>query len=481
VLTALIVAALLLLCVWVSDTPALEDKGRIVGTSISLTALGLLGTLLMARGRPLRVCLAALQLGPWMGVGFTVGYGVATLAWWDGNLNYRGIVTAMSLNAGALVAATGFTAATIGYFAVPAFVRRGAANLDVQARGTSPFRPEASSVWTLFLVAMAGHLARFGAGTVGFLSDPASALSTTSSSGAIFAVMTQMGVLATLIAAWRHARVRSPGSMVLLLMVSLSQIGIGLLSAVKEAGIVQLIAVVLGLSAFGRLKIRPLVGAALLTLLVITPLVTAYRQVVAVGATRLTASQVIDTVDLGAIISDTLGAHDSNTVGQPGSWGRWSRVGDVGIIVNQSPTPIPYASPTELLVGPVLGFIPRSLWPGKPVLDAGYQINQIYYHSPPSSYSSAAPTPYGDLFRHGGIPVVTAGMLLFGGFLRLVDSRHAGNGAPDPRVLFLPMLLFTAVVKQEADYVGFTASLLLTLVTYVVAARLTRSGRTVGP
>ena len=443
------VATVLIVSVWLFDVPFLLSKGQVIVTAIALTSLGLLCTKLMARDRPVRRALASLQLGPWMGVGFTAGFGVATLAWLAGDLSYRGIVTSLSLTGGAVIAAIGFVAATVGYLTVPTFSRSWAARLDHRARCALTFRPRASTVWKLFLIAMAGYALQFMTGTVGYLSDPSAALSTTSSSGALFAAMTQLGLLATLVAAWRYATLRTGGSIALLAVVSLSQISIGLFSGVKEAGIVQLLAVVIGLSALGRLKVRPLIAAGLITFFVITPLVSTYRQLVVVGSSRLTASQVIDTVDLGSVISSALGADDPNGRVGTSSWGRWSRLGDVAIIVNQSPSPIPFASPTELLVAPILGFVPRSIWPDKPVLDAGYQINQLYYHSAPGSYSSAAATPYGDLFRHGGIPVVLLGMVLFGGLLRLVDSRPPRGGSNDPRVLFLPMLLFTGVVKQE--------------------------------
>ena len=63
-------------------------------------------------------------------------------------------------------------------------------------------------------------------------------------------------------------------------------------------------------------------------------------------------------------------------------------------------------------MGPVLGFIPRSVWPTKPVLAAGYEVLQEYYGMPASVHSSVAVTPYGDLYRRGGVAVVIAGMLV---------------------------------------------------------------------
>jgi hypothetical protein len=151
---------------------------------------------------------------------------------------------------------------------------------------------------------------------------------------------------------------------------------------------------------------------------------------------------------------------------------RWSRIGDVAIIVEKTPSTIAYISGSELISGPVLGFVPRSVWPGKPVLDAGYEVNKEYYEVPGSVHSSAAVTSYGDLYRHGGVWVVIVGMAILGMFVRTVDDREGAAIQADPRLMFLPMVLFTTLVKQEMDYLGLTASLVSVISAAALAARL---------
>ena len=72
------------------------------------------------------------------------------------------------------------------------------------------------------------------------------------------------------------------------------------------------------------------------------------------------------------------------------------------IIMQRTPSEIPYASPAQLLISPVVDLIPRIVWPGKPILAPGYQISQEYYQLPPQIYTSSNVTPEGDLYRHGG-------------------------------------------------------------------------------
>jgi hypothetical protein len=153
---------------------------------------------------------------------------------------------------------------------------------------------------------------------------------------------------------------------------------------------------------------------------------------------------------------------------------RVSRIGDVAVIAQVTPAQVPYADATELLTAPLIGVVPRSLWPGKPVLSAGYEMTSIYYGLPTSGYSSSAVTPYGDLWRHGGPFVLVLGMMFLGWLLRMVDGL-GGVLRTDPRGLFLPALLLASIAKQENDYVSLMAGLPATLLVAYSASRLVRA------
>jgi hypothetical protein len=440
---------------------------------VALSTLGFAGAFAMSRGEPLRTAVARLHLGPWVGLGFAGGYGAATLVWWSGDLNYRGLATRDNLAAGAVVAGAGFVALVLGYFLVPRFARHAAARGDRLLRGERAFAPGARSVCTLLGLFLVGQALMYRSGNFGYLSDPTAALSASSSAAAAMDALSQMGVLATLTAAWRYAVSRRAASLALMALVVVPQVGLGLFSGVKETAIVQLFAVVVGLSARGSLRARPLVVAALVTFLVISPFVTAYRAVVLQDSGRLSPSQALRSVDFTTLLTEAVAGGAAAEASDSGPADRWSRIGDVTIIAAQTPDPIPYQSPLRLAAAPILGLVPRSLWREKPVLDAGYQVNQQYYRMPPTVYSSAAVTPYGDLYRHGGYPILILGMLGVGALVRLIDSRERQSAATDPRVLFLPMLLFPVVVKQEIDMMSFLASLPGVIVAAGLAARLT--------
>jgi hypothetical protein len=77
------------------------------------------------------------------------------------------------------------------------------------------------------------------------------------------------------------------------------------------------------------------------------------------------------------------------------------------------------------------GFIPRFLWPGKPVLSRGIDFNDIVMGR--GAMSNNTPAFSGELFMMGGLLAVIVGGYCFGliqtGFLRFLGCRGGGNGA----------------------------------------------------
>lgn len=452
-----------------------SDHSQVVFLAVALTSLGLLGAWAMSAELGLRTALARLKLGPWMAIGFVLGFGLATLVWLGGSIAaYRGIVTPGNLAPAAAVAGTGFAVFALVYCSTPRRLSIWGSRTDRSLRGGGTFCTGAWGVWSLWGVAAAAQAVGFARGSLGYLSDPSASLSTSSSLNAVLSALIQLGLLASLVAAWRVGALRTPASALLLAWIGGSQVVLGLFSGTKESAIIQFVAVVVGYSAQGKLRLMPLVVAGLVGLFVVTPFVTAYRADVLTSAGRLTPAQALQSIDFRTLISGSTSGGTAGSGEQAAE--RLSRIGDVAIIVTKSPSVVPFVSPLELVGGPVLGFVPRSLWPGKPVLDAGYQANIAYYGAAPSIYSSAAVTPYGDLYRHGGLVVVILGMAALGVFVRVVDDRQGAAVSADPRLMFLPMLLFTTLVKQETDYLALTASVVSIVLAAALGVRLVSRG-----
>lgn len=456
----------------VSDGSAYSETVQVIGIAVILTSLGILGAASMSQELRVSTALAQLKLGPWMAIGFSIGFGLATLVWLGGDIEgYHGFVTQSTLYIGGLVAGTGFIALTFGYRLAPRLLCQWVSSADSHLRGKGAFASGARSVWALWTVSVAAQAISIARGSFGYLSDPSAALSTSSSLNAVLSALSQLGLLGTVIAAWRVAANRSAGAFGLLVWVAGTQLVLGILSGLKEAAIVQLVAIVVGYSCRSKLRLRLLVVGALIAVFIVTPYVTAYRAAVVNGTSRLSPAQVLTEVQFGALFSSSAA---SNTSGNSlnAAEDRLSRIGDVAIIAEKTPSTIPYKSSMELISGPLLGFIPRSIWPGKPVLDAGYQTNVEYYGAAASVHSSAAVTPYGDLYRRGGIVVTIVGMAVLGMFVRAIDDREGAFRGVDPRLMFLPMLLLATLVKQEMDYLGISASIVSVVLVAAFGARL---------
>jgi len=473
-LVTAVVAWCAVVLVWalISGTVPISDEAHITFIAAALTTLGLIGAASMSRELGVRTALARLKLGPWMAIGFAVGFGLATLVWLGGNIEvYHGRVTGATLAPAAVVAGIGFVAFLISYRSTPRLFVVAGSKLDARLRGRASVATGAGGVWALWGVAAAAQAVGIAGGNLGYLSDPTAQLSTSSSLNAVVAAVTQLGLLATLVAAWRLAAHRSFASALLLTWIAGTQVVLGLFSGGKEAVFIQFVAFVIGYSTKGRLRLGPVLLTGLVALFVVTPFITAYRSEVLTGSGRLTPAEAISSIDFTALFADsTSGASAGHSNRQAAE--RLSRIGDIAIIVTETPRTVPFVSPLELLSGPVLGFVPRSIWPGKPVLDAGYQASIAYYGVPSSVHSSSALTPYGDLYRHGGIIVVFGGMSLLGMFVRVVDDRDGGDATSDPRMIFLPMLLFTTLVKQEMDYLSLSASVVSIALAASLGARI---------
>src|ERR1017187_3719104 len=121
--------------------------------------------------------------------------------------------------------------------------------------------------------------------------------------------------------------------------------------------------------------------------------------------------------------------------------------------------------------GPIATLIPRAVWPGKPILDSGYEFSQNYYELPSTVYTSSAITPTGDLYLHGGWIPVIAGMFLLGCGVRFLDDIIDVSSRPHSTYLFI--LLFPILVKQEDSWTETLASIPGILLIWIFATYLT--------
>jgi hypothetical protein len=99
------------------------------------------------------------------------------------------------------------------------------------------------------------------------------------------------------------------------------------------------------------------------------------------------------------------------------------------------------------------------------------EINAPAIVTPTDFYSSAAITPWADLYSHGGWAVVLVGMFLLGCLVRvLYDVLDVRT---DPSAVFLVLLVFPSLVKAENDWVSTVAGVPTAIIIWLVLRAVT--------
>jgi hypothetical protein len=339
----------------------------------------------------------------------------------------------------------------------------------------SPLAP-----WMLYAIGTAARVASaVTTGLFGYVGDVQSAVTTASSYGQLLSILSLCAPLAVSAAAMQVYRERVPGARVTLAVLFAAELAFGAAAGGKQSFIITILAVAIPFTAARRRVHKGLLAFAVLALmLILVPFNQAYRGAARSATGTLSVSQALDAAP--GILAQTVRTGDVTGVLSSSAIFLLSRIREIdspAIIMQRTPDQIGYASPAQLVTGPVVGLIPRALWPGKPILDTGYQISQVYYDLPATVYTSSAVTPVGDLYRHGGWIPVIVGMFLLGCLTRFLDDVL--DVSRDPHAVFLFLLLFPSLVKQEDDWVSMVAGLPGTLLVWLLAVYLTFRSRAV--
>ena len=420
-------------------------------TALSLSLLGASCLLLVSGAAGIRSSLRDFRLGSWFVVWYTVGFGLLTLLWEPAVTGVNAQISADSVIRGLQLAGFGLVAWTFGYLVtLRAF----------SAGRTQRNRPPSRNVTAmLFAIGLFGNLLEALSGRFGYVGDAAGRVGAPAVTGQLVAILTSAGTFALILLAINFVIRRTREARAFFLLALAVELPVGLLTGMKSDFILMMFAIVPVLAiGTGRFPTKTLAGAAVVLLLLVFPFVTTYREIARGGAIELGPSQAFERApDLIAGIYTQRSAVEILGTASESLVQRLAQVNNVAIIVQKTPSDIPYTSMSEVLGAPLLGFIPRFIWPDKPVLDVGYRFSQEYFGVPPTIYSSAAIPPAGDLYRHGGLLVVAVGMASFGVAARFVDRRlHPRTGLRNA-LYFIPF--FVALVNLEVGLVAMLAGL----------------------
>jgi hypothetical protein len=481
-----VIAAAILLTVAIGlCAPALATSGEpthaVVWGSLSFAAYSASLLCLVGGGQGRFMGLGRWWFGPWSLLWYFACYGLATLTWVQPQTGTAAEIAVSSVLRALWLVTVGMTLWVLGYFVGPGQSARRIGN-RVMAGLSLRFTPEVRSAlapWILYAIATAARIATAGTtGLFGYIGNVQSAVITASSYQQWLSDLGLCGPLAVAAAALQVFRERAPGARVTLAVLFLTEIAYGAAAGQRLSFIITILAVAIPFTIAGRRLHYGLAAFTGLTLtgltflLIIIPFNQTYRGVARSASGTLSISAAL--AETPSILRKTIGT--GNAVGVVSSstgflLTRLREIDNPAIIMQRTPNEVNFLSPVQLVEAPIVILVPRAVWPGKPILDTGYEFTQTYYELPASAYTSSAITPAGDLYQHGGWIPVVAGMFLLGCGVRFLDDAMDLRG--NPHSIFLFLLLFPTLVKQENDWIGMLAGTPGVLLVWLLAVYLT--------
>jgi hypothetical protein len=413
------------------------------------------------------------RIGPWHLLWSGLAFGVAPLTWLQPQTGSATRIALTSVVTALLLFGVSIVPWTLGYCAgVPRGLRAAAGRgVAMLLGGTATAIRGPAMPWILYGVGSAARLVTVTAtGRFGYVGEPSMLVSYAGPFDHLLKLLSTLALFAVAAAAYRAFSDTTRGSRLTLWLLVSAEAVVGALAGGKQYFILSVLAVLIPYGVLrGRLSLRILLAGLVVFLWIAVPFNTAYRQVVRSEESTLSPSAAVEAAPgilSEVVVADSFGAAVTGSSIQ--MLERVRMIDSVAIVTQLTPGTIPYRSPGEFAAAPVVGLVPRVLWPDKPVLATGYEFSQDYYGTSRDMYTSAGITPLGDLYRHGGPLTVLVGMLLLGMGARLFDTLFRPER--DPRAIcfllaFLPMLL-------RVDIFGMIVGIPSALVLATLGARL---------
>ena len=178
------------------------------------------------------------------------------------------------------------------------------------------------------------------------------------------------------------------------------------------------------------------------------PVASAYRQEVVQGAGLM--SILRDPVGSINELSQELEGYGFNDFIQDGFVRTTVRIDGLSImsvIVRDTPAVVPHQGGWTLWYIP-LAYIPRALWPGKPIFDMGQFVTDNYWGGP-GIKSNTGPTWVGEFYMNFGLAGVAIGMAFLGVFFRILHETLFRRPTTIPLLLACVILLSVTIMKIE--------------------------------
>jgi hypothetical protein len=250
-------------------------------------------------------------------------------------------------------------------------------------------------------------------------------------------------------------------------VILVSEVAWGLVSGMKARALQPFIIVAIISSLIERRFRKRWAAAVLLGLVAVYPFSNNYRRLVR-DEGGLSSPVAVVSTGLRAFIQTQASASSASTWARSGwemSVKRLDMLTSVGLVLWLGPKARLLQGKERWWMLPYYPFIPRFIWPSKPVLDKGLRFSVA---TGSVATSSMAITYPGDLYSLYGLPGIVLGMFLLGVVCQALTNTVAGR--PDKRRLFVYAAMFMSVSRLETDAFSYLTSLIKTFVMLSVVA-----------
>lgn len=231
--------------------------------------------------------------------------------------------------------------------------------------------------------------------------------------------------IALAFAAFRAFGGRDRADTALLAVLLALEFGLGLLAASKVMWTLPKLVVVVFI--YVQFRGRPptrWIAAFVVVLLLASPVVEQFRAL----SRQNVMDQSAPALALSSVQATSENLTGSVTTALDTLTARLRQIENVAVVMRDTPSFYAHTHGADIPAAFATAFVPRVVWPDKPVFDAGRRFPQLYWKQTAESRSATGPSHFGDLYRNWGLFGVILGMGLLGavfaGLGRLLD--HGG-------------------------------------------------------
>jgi len=154
---------------------------------------------------------------------------------------------------------------------------------------------------------------------------------------------------------------------------------------------------------------------------------------------------------------------------------RMALINSVAVVIRDVDRWVPYAMGSTVFTPTLVSFIPRVLWPDKPVITLGLDFGRTFrVTNSLTKDTHIAPTIPGELYWNFGLPGIVLGMALLGYIVRALYRRFGEGLGHDPVRCAIHILILVELAHLGGSLAATFVSVLRTLIVIAVLRAIGR-------